>query len=236
MTRPMNEHITPLLLECCGLSKIYQDGDRRIQVLEQVDFQLRAAESVAIMGSSGSGKSTLLNLLGGLDRADGGDIRWRGRDLRSMSDKELSAFRNHNLGFVYQMHHLLMEFTAEENVAMPLLIRGVERQAALKQAAAMLQRVGLDHRLGHRPSQLSGGERQRVAIARALVTEPLCVLMDEPTGNLDAHTAETILQLICDLQRSLQLAFVVVTHDSKLANRLQRILTLSRGQLKEGLA
>lgn len=227
----MNDSINEYVLDCRKVGKEYQDGQKVIQVLDDVSFQLRSGESLVIMGSSGSGKSTLLNLLGGLDRPSSGEILLKGQSLSALPDTELAQLRNQHLGFVYQLHHLLMEFSAMENVAMPLMIRGQKKSLAEAEAVALLERVGLSHRLTHKPSALSGGERQRVAIARALVTRPSCVLMDEPTGNLDTHTADSVLQLICELQEDLSISFVVVTHDVSLAQRIGPILMLANGKL-----
>lgn len=223
--------MSEIVISCVDVSKTYNDAGREIKVLDGINFSLASGESIAIMGASGSGKSTLLNVLGGLDKASSGHVYLQGKSLADFSDKELSQFRNRHLGFVYQMHHLLMEFTALENVAMPLLIRGEKKAAAEKQALLILEKVGLAERLTHKPSALSGGERQRVAIARALVTEPSCVLMDEPTGNLDAKTAASIMQLIIGLQDKLKTSFVVVTHDANLAARIGRVYQLSNGIL-----
>lgn len=220
------------VLLCEDLSRAYVDGDRTVQVLDHVEFRLMPGEQVAIVGASGSGKSTLLNLLGGLDDPSAGRVLMAGRDLAQLNERERCRLRNERLGFVYQFHHLLPEFDARENVAMPLLIAGVARGEAWRRAAAMLERVGMGHRLSHRPGQLSGGERQRVAIARALVTGPDCVLMDEPTGNLDPKSAEQLLALIDELGRE-QAAFVVVTHDPDIAARMHRTLELHEGQLRE---
>jgi len=222
------------VLQCRGLGKTYQDGDQIITVLKDLDFSLAAGEKVAIVGASGSGKSTLLNLLGGLDSASTGEVLMAGQNMALMGEKAKCRLRNTQLGFVYQFHHLLPEFDARENVGMPLLIGGYGRKEAWQQAESMLQRVGLEHRLTHRPGQLSGGERQRVAIARALVTSPRCVLMDEPTGNLDPHSAQQVLNLIDELRRD-QASFVVVTHDPEIARHMDRVLELQGGSLGEML-
>ena len=219
------------VLQCRTLGRTYRDGDRSVEVLAGVELSLAAGEKIAIVGASGSGKSTLLNLLGGLDRPSDGQVLLCGEDLAALPEAELCRMRNQHLGFVYQFHHLLPEFDARENVAMPLLIGGQGRRQALSAAAAMLERVGMQHRLEHRPAQLSGGERQRVAIARALVTEPDCVLMDEPTGNLDPHSAAQVLELIDELG-ALSSAFVVVTHDPAIAAHMHRTLELREGRLE----
>lgn len=220
------------VLQCEGLSRVYRDGDRSVQVLDNVEFHLRPGERVAIIGASGSGKSTLLNLLGGLDEPSSGRVVISGQDMAQLSEAERCRLRNERLGFVYQFHHLLPEFDARENVAMPLLIGGTSRKQALASADAMLERVGMGHRLSHRPGQLSGGERQRVAIARSLVTRPDCVLMDEPTGNLDPKSAEQLLALIDELGQE-RASFVVVTHDPAIAARMHRTLELQHGRLLE---
>ncbi|MGV6808021.1 MAG: ABC transporter ATP-binding protein [bacterium] len=214
-----------------ALSKSYYQGGRELKVIDSLDLDVKAGESIAIIGASGSGKTTLLNLLGGLDTADAGDVNICGRDFTPMSESERARWRNRHLGFVYQFHHLLGEFTALENVMMPMLIGKIDKKQACARAGAILEQVGLGDRQGHSPHQLSGGERQRVAIARALVTEPSCVLMDEPTGNLDPGTAEKILGLLESLQQSLQIACIVVTHDQQVASRMGRILTLREGRL-----
>ncbi|GAB5414051.1 MAG: lipoprotein-releasing ABC transporter ATP-binding protein LolD [Congregibacter sp.] len=219
-----------LALRCQGVTKTYDDGASQVSVLRGVDLSLAAGEKIAIIGSSGSGKSTLLNLLGGLDTVSEGSVQLAGRDMAPMSEAQRARWRNENLGFVYQFHHLLPEFSALENVAMPQLIQGVRRSDAEALAADLLADVGLAARLSHRPGQLSGGERQRVAIARSLINQPRCVLMDEPTGNLDPNSAEQVLALI-DTLRAQDTAFVVVTHDPTIAARMQRTLRLHNGVL-----
>jgi lipoprotein-releasing system ATP-binding protein len=219
-----------LALYCAGVRKSYDDGASRVEVLRGVDFSLSPGEKVAIIGSSGSGKSTLLNLLGGLDQVSEGRVELAGRDMSRMSERERAGWRNKQLGFVYQFHHLLPEFSAIENVAMPQLIGGIGRREALAKAAEMLDWVGLSDRGRHRPGQLSGGERQRVAIARSLINRPRCVLMDEPTGNLDPEAADQVLALM-DQLRETNSAFVVVTHDLQVASHMQRVLRLTDGHL-----
>ncbi len=222
--------MSDVVLRCNGISKAYQDGDRSVRVLEDVHLELVAGEKIAIVGASGSGKSTLLNILGGLDHPDTGQVMLMGQDLAGLSERALCSLRNSRLGFVYQFHHLLPEFDALENVAMPLLIRGAGRKEAWDNAGQMLARVGLQARATHRPGQLSGGERQRVAIARALVGRPDCVLLDEPTGNLDPHSAQQVLALIDELGAE-RAAFIVVTHDPAIAARMHRTLELEAGRL-----
>jgi len=220
------------VLECDGLGRTYRDGELEVEVLKDIDFALPAAARVAIVGASGSGKSTLLNLLGGLDLPSAGTVRMRGRELAAMGERERCDFRNRELGFVYQFHHLLPEFSAVENVAMPPLIGGFGRADALKRAARILARVGMESRLQHRPAQLSGGERQRVAIARALVMTPACVLMDEPTGNLDPASAAAVLALIDELKRSVTASFAIVTHDRDIASHMDAVYELRDGGLR----
>ncbi len=218
------------VLLCENLGRVYADGERSIAVLADINFSLPAGDKVAVIGASGCGKSTLLNLLGGLDNPSDGRVLMNGQDLALLGEAALCRLRNQQLGFVYQFHHLLPEFDARENVAMPLLIGGMPRAQASRQALEMLDRVGLSPRSSHRPSQLSGGERQRVAIARALVGNPACVLMDEPTGNLDPEAAEQVLDLIDELGEE-QASFVVVTHDRAIAAHMNRTLELRDGGL-----
>jgi lipoprotein-releasing system ATP-binding protein len=220
------------LLACTNLNKEFNEGSHKLQVLKDVSFTIAKGEQVAIVGSSGSGKSTLLHLLGALDKPSSGNVYFEQQDIFQFSANQQAQFRNQSLGFVYQFHHLLPEFTALENVAMPLLIAKQPVKQAEKTALAMLEKVGLQHRASHKPAELSGGERQRVAIARALVNQPKLVLADEPTGNLDHKTGESIYQLLRELREQLQTSFVVVTHDVELANKLDRSLNLIDGVLQ----
>lgn len=220
-----------IVLECLDLGKTYTEGPQCLEVLRQISLRVEQGEQLAILGTSGSGKTTLLNLLGGLDLPSRGRVIVAGQDLAEVDETERGRLRNLHLGFVYQFHHLLSEFSALENISMPLLIAGYSRREALQKSQFMLERVGLLDRASHRPSELSGGERQRIAIARALVTEPACVLLDEPTGNLDRNTALNIQDLMSDLNEKLDISYIVVTHDEAFADTLDRKLFLRDGML-----
>ena len=219
------------IIRCESISKSYQDGELNVNVLENLNLEVNQGERLAIIGQSGSGKSTLLHIMGGLDIPSSGKVTIKDTDIHALSAKQQGIFRNKHLGFVYQFHHLLAEFTALENVAMTLLIKGESPAVARKQAEELIARVGLKDRMAHKPGELSGGERQRISLARALVNRPGCVLADEPTGNLDEETANETYDLMLELNRTLETSFVIVTHDRKLAEKMDRTLILSGGQL-----
>ena len=228
----MSTHDNSIVLSCKNLSRSFSDAGQTLEVLSNVNLEVKAGERLAIIGRSGAGKTTLLQLLGGLDLPDEGTVEVAGKDLAKLSNKERGVLRNEALGFVYQFHHLLPEFTALENVAMPLLMRRDPVSESIARATDVLGRVGLHDRLKHRPGELSGGERQRAAVARALVTQPAVILADEPTGNLDEQTGETVFELMLELNREAGASLIIVTHDLDLAARMDRIVELDKGQLK----
>ncbi|MBV1879431.1 MAG: lipoprotein-releasing ABC transporter ATP-binding protein LolD [Pseudomonadales bacterium] len=224
--------MSEVIIKVDDLYKKYRQGGNDLQILKGISFEVKPAERIAIVGLSGSGKSTLLHLLAGLDKPDAGTVTIQGENIQQLVEKELCRLRNQSLGFIYQFHHLLAEFSALENTAMPLLIGGMKKSTAMTEASELLEKVGLGGRLKHRPGQMSGGERQRVAIARALVAKPACVLADEPTGNLDEETAAQVDELMLDLSRQLQTSFIVVTHNLKLAARMDKVFELHNGRLE----
>lgn len=224
--------MSKIVLEAKNLQKTYKDGKLQVEVLKNIQLQLQQGEQIAIMGASGSGKSTLLHLLGGLDKPSAGQVLIDGADIHHLSEKQRCQLRNQKLGFVYQLHHLLPEFTVLENVCMPLLLRKFSVKQAEVRAQAILEKVGLAPRVAHKLSEISGGERQRTAIARALVAEPVCILADEPTGNLDRHTAESVYETMLQLNRELNTSFIIVTHDIQLAKRMDKVYELVNGNLQ----
>lgn len=227
----MSDHETKSVLTCTDLTKTFVEGERTLTVLKDLNLNLTTGERLAVVGASGAGKTTLLQLLGGLDLPTSGSVAIGGKDITQLNEVERGLLRNQHMGFIYQFHHLLPEFTAQENVAMPLLIRRTDGEQAMSAAASLLDKVGLGDRLTHKPSQLSGGERQRAAVARALVTQPDLVLADEPTGNLDNRTGDRVFELMLELNQTVGTALVVVTHDLKIAHRMDRIVELIDGKL-----
>ena len=230
----MSDGPTEGVLVCRSIVRQFREGDSTLEVLRGVDLTVREAERLAIIGTSGPGKTTLLQIMGGLDDPTSGEVHVNGQSIANIDEKDKSALRNQFIGFVYQFHHLLPEFSAKENVAMPLLIRRLRKDEAMQQAADLLSRVGLGERLDHKPGELSGGERQRAAVARALITRPKLVLADEPTGNLDAGNGQHVLQLMLELNQELNTSLVIVTHDHSIAGQMDRVLVLEDGRLREG--
>ncbi len=228
----MSDGPTEGVLVCPSIVRQFREGDSTLEVLRGVDLTVREAERLAILGTSGSGKTTLLQIMGGLDDPTSGEVHVNGQSIANIDEKDKSALRNQFIGFVYQFHHLLPEFSAKENVAMPLLIRRLRKDEAMQQAADLLSRVGLGERLDHKPGELSGGERQRAAVARALITRPKLVLADEPTGNLDAGNGQHVLQLMLELNQELNTSLVIVTHDHSIAGQMDRVLVLEDGRLR----
>jgi len=226
-----NAAATTDVLRCVHLAKTHNEGSLNVEVLKDIDFSIAAGEQVAILGTSGEGKSTLLHLLGGLDKPTRGEVWIAGQNIVNLNEKQRGHLRNRALGFIYQLHHLLPEFTAVENVVMPLRIRGMALNEATAQAENILKRVGLGHRLAHKPAELSGGERQRTAIARALVTKPQCIMADEPTGNLDQKNADQVYQMMLELNQEMNTSLLLVTHDLRLAERTDKIYVLADGKL-----
>ncbi len=229
----MNDGSAHAVLVCRSIVRRFREGDSMLEVLSGVDLEVGESERLAIVGASGSGKTTLLQIMGGLDDPTSGEVLVNGQSIAHIDEKEKSALRNKFIGFVYQFHHLLPEFTAQENVAMPLLIRRLTKEEAMQKAADLLRRVGLEGRLDHKPGELSGGERQRAAVARALITRPKLVLADEPTGNLDAGNGQHVLQLMLELNRELDTSLVIVTHDHNVAGQMDRVLVLENGRLHD---
>jgi lipoprotein-releasing system ATP-binding protein len=233
LTNKSSMNTKEVIIECNQLEKVYDDGANKVQVLKALDLKVYRGEVLAIIGQSGSGKSTLLHLLGALDKPSSGNVIIHKTDIHKLNAKKQGDFRNQHLGFVYQFHHLLPEFSALENVAMPLLIRGMKPSEASKVSLELIAKVGLANRQSHKPGELSGGERQRIALARALVTKPSCVFADEPTGNLDQQTADETYALMLELNKTLGTSFIIVTHDMQLASKMDRTLKLSKGLLQE---
>ncbi len=231
----MHYVMTEIVLKAESLSKIYRQGNLEVPVLDEINLQVHKGEQLAVVGSSGTGKSTLLHLLAGLDDPTGGAVYLNGKNLSTLNESQRGTLRNETLGFVYQFHHLLPEFTTLENVMIPLIVRRLPTKKIKEEAMSLLEKVGLSHRMEHKPGELSGGERQRAAIARALIVKPLCLLADEPTGNIDRHNARTVQELMVNLDRDMQVSLIVATHDLQLAASMNRVLKLEDGMLKEAV-